>query len=74
MGATQGWVGCSSSSSPTPQGACGAPRAQPHVSCFSSFRITRPSLDAGTSEPRGTHLFPVFIPFLCTKFLSLSPG
>lgn len=60
--------------SPLPGAPVGLPGRKPHVSCFSSFRITRPSLDAGTSEPGGTHLLPVFIPFLCTKCLSLSPG
>ncbi|OWK10933.1 hypothetical protein Celaphus_00006699, partial [Cervus elaphus hippelaphus] len=33
-----------------------------HVHQFQDNK--RPSLDAGTSEPEGTHLLPVFIPFL----------
>lgn len=41
--------------------------SQGSASCFLLLQFQdnkRPSLDAGTSEPEGTHLLPVFIPFL----------
>lgn len=54
-------AGCSPSSPPTPQRACGAPRAEPHVSCFSSFRITRePRLMQRPASPGA----PIFSQFL----------
>lgn len=53
-GPPQGWGGCAPSSPPPTPSACGAPRAEPHVSCFSSFRITREPAGCRDQPARGT--------------------